>query len=74
MFQVPTPGKDCVFPFYDKGIKYDKTCAKSHPRGKLWCKTDPKEAKSEEFKSWGYCHSACDEATSNLNSLPLCDI
>ena len=56
----PGVGKDCIFPFLDRGITYNR-CARSHPLGSpQWCKTDEKEALSESIKSFGVCHSGCD--------------
>jgi len=57
----PGVGKDCIFPFSDRGITYTR-CAKSHPLGSpQWCKTDKKEALTERFDSFGICHSGCDK-------------
>ena len=61
----PGIGKDCVFPFTDRGKTYDH-CANSHPVGTpLWCKTDKSEALSENTTSYGICHSGCRKVTSN---------
>jgi len=57
----PGIGKDCIFPFTDRGKTYDH-CASSHPAGTpLWCKTDKTEALSESSKSYGICHSGCNK-------------
>ena len=61
----PGIGKDCIFPFSDQGKIY-RECAKSYPAGMpKWCKTDEKEALSDSIKSYGICHSGCDDVAGN---------
>ena len=61
----PGIGKDCIFPFTDRGKTYHE-CATSHPVGTpLWCKTDKSEALSEKTTSYGICHSGCKKVSGN---------
>ena len=65
----PGIGKDCIFPFSDRGKLY-RHCAKSYPSGMpKWCKTDKNEALSDSINSYGICHSGCDAVTGNNETL-----
>ena len=62
----PGIGKDCIFPFTDRG-KTHRQCTTSHPVGTpLWCKTDKTEALSESSNSYGICHSGCRKVLGNM--------
>jgi len=50
-------GQKCVFPFTNKGKRYEKCTTDDDPGGKSWCSTQTDSAGNHMKGNWGHCNS-----------------